>query len=149
MTNSMNIVGAEKSANGGRVLANADLGFGQTFQCKEIRPGNLEMNLALSVTSDALLILSDGVSKAIKGLLENGVEGTRENFLAEKRDNLVRALEILKAAIVSEDKESIFEAAIQMEESREMAASYSGFLDNMLNVECSQAMVKALTRLRR
>jgi hypothetical protein len=98
MTNSMNIVSAEKSANGGRVLADANLGFG-------------------------------------------------EKFLAQKQDNLIRALETLKAAIVSEDKESIFKAAIQMEESREMAASYSGFLDNMLNVECSQAMVNALIKL--
>jgi hypothetical protein len=101
----------------------------------------------VSVTSDALLILSDGVSKAIKELLQNGAEGVREKFLAQKQDNLIRALEMLKAAIVSEDKESILEAAIQMEESREMAASYSGFLDNMLNVECSQAMVNALIKL--
>jgi hypothetical protein len=148
MTNSMNIVSAEKSANGGRVLADANLGFGQKFQCKEIRPGYLEMNLAVSVTSDALLILSDSVSKAIKELLQNGVEGVREKFLAQKQDNLIRALEMLKAAIVSEDKGSIFKAAIQMEESREMAASYSGFLDNMLNVECSQAMANALIKLR-
>jgi hypothetical protein len=129
-------------------LADANLEFGQKFQCKEIRPGYLEMNLAVSVTSDALLILSDSVSKAIKELLQNGVEGVREKFLAQKQDNLIRALETLKAAIVSEDKESIFKAAIQMEESREMAASYSGFLDNMLNVECSQAMANALIKLR-
>lgn len=148
MTNSMNIVSAEKSANGGRVLADANLGFGQKFQCKEIKPGNLEMNLALSVTSDALLILSDCVSKAIREMLKDGAEGAREKFLAQKQDNLVRALEKLKIAIVSENQESIFKAAIQMEESREMAASYSGFLDNMLNVECSQVMANALNRLR-
>jgi len=148
MTNSMNIVSAEKSANGGRVLADANLGFGQKFQCKEIRPGYLEMNMAVSVTSDALLILSDSVSKAIREMLKSGVEGVREKFLAQKQDDLIRALEALKAAIASKDKGSIFKAAIQMEESREMAASYSGFLDNMLNVECSQAMVNALIKLR-
>ena len=32
MTNSMNIVGAEKSANGGRVLANANLRSGGDFK---------------------------------------------------------------------------------------------------------------------
>jgi hypothetical protein len=148
MTDKKNIPGAEKSAKGGRVLANAKLGFGQNFIFREIQPGTLEMSLTLTVTSDALIILSDTANKAIGGLLQEGVEGTREKILAQKRAELANAMQMLRVAIISEKPESIFDAGIQMEELRAAAASYGGFLDSSLSAECSEAMADALTMLR-
>ena len=106
------------------------------------------MSLALTIDADALIILSECARKAIGGLLQEEAQGIREKTLTNKRDSLTKAMIALRVATISENNESIIEAGIEMEKLRQAAASYGGFLDNLLSAECSQAMADALAMLR-
>jgi hypothetical protein len=98
------IAGVPKSAKGDRVLVNASLGFGQSFQCWETKDGTLQMGLCLMVSRDGLMILGDAVTKAMSAQLkERWMEGVRENIRNQRREELVHALLGLRTSIVSGD----------------------------------------------
>jgi hypothetical protein len=143
------IAGAVKSAKGDRVLVNASLGFGQSFQCWETKDGTLQMGLCLTVSRDGLMILGDAVTKAMSAQLkERWMESVRENIRNQRREELVHALLGLRTSIVSGDPDSVFDSAAHMEQRRAAAASHGAVLDEVLSAECSFAMVDALDMLR-